>query len=170
MERGSALSPRWPHPTRPQHSPAVSLLGMPFLWFWLARTHVDFWANFSWYASHSSSVMRTFLILPCPAPAFCALSMFFRARTPRVIELRLRSSGGRSGRHPNRIAGEGEHAAEERGVESPSSCESNVSGREGFDSAIESCEADGERGGTEREDSASSEEWVGEPAARALNC
>lgn len=71
--------------------------------------------------------------------------MFLRARTPRLIELRRRSSGGRSGSAPKRILGEGEtpaDAAELRGVDPPSlSCdvESIVSGKEGVeDSAIES--------------------------------
>lgn len=58
--------------------------------------------------------------------------MFLRARTPRVIELRRRSSGGRSGSAPNLIAVHGPSARDDealgvvadRGVVWPSSLRS----------------------------------------------
>lgn len=74
------------------------------------RTHFLVLWNFCWYASHSSSVMYTLFMPPreLPGTVPCAWSMFLRARTPRVIELRRRRSAGRSGQFPKRIFGDDE--------------------------------------------------------------
>lgn len=116
-------------------------------------TYPFFEANFCWYASHSASVIMILrvplaLTVEPPATVPCAVSMFLRASTPSVIELRRRSSGGLSGSEPKRILGDAQYM-DDLGVLPPN--DDSVSSQNGseLDAKVDALDiADGDMEGT----------------------